>query len=92
MTDNDLIIVAIADMRKEMVKAHPGKLSASVTDVLECALNVKDFQTELLARLAKVREAVKSIRIAQGISQDERWTERASAYGQAAEWIEEALK
>jgi hypothetical protein len=39
----------------------------------------------------KIRDVVKSLRNAAGISKDERWLERASAYEQAAEWVSELI-
>lgn len=49
MDDEKRIVECLARMRDAMVDSHPEQLPGSVSDVLECALNIESFQKELIS-------------------------------------------
>lgn len=53
-SDHDQIISCLARMRTQLLKAHPSKLAAVVSDSLECALELEAFQTELVTALREI--------------------------------------
>lgn len=51
MHDYDQIVSCLARMRGPMLKDKPGYGSGSISDVLECALQLEKFQGELFEEL-----------------------------------------
>ena len=55
------ILNALARMRDPMLEKHPDWLGPCVSSRLECALSLENYQKELQAEVARLREALEQI-------------------------------
>lgn len=53
-SDYDRILSALAAMRTQLLVEYPDKLTATVTDPLECALELVQYQLNLCAQRDKL--------------------------------------
>lgn len=58
------VISVLARMREPMLKDHPEHLSGSVSDVLECALNLEAYQAELIEQRDLLIKATNELQMA----------------------------